>query len=349
MSDLVLYRRYRPAKWSEVIGQDHIVAVLEGAIKQGNIAHAYLFCGSRGTGKTSVARILAQAVGTTPNDLYEIDGASSRGINEIRELREGVRSLPFESKYKVYIIDEVHMLTPEAFNALLKTLEEPPAHVIFILATTELDKLPETIVSRCQHFTFKKPTVEILKKMVERTAKKESLTIDSASANLIALLGDGSFRDTLGILQKVISISVDKVISAEEIEAITGIPKEQYVFDLIIALLHRKTDLALTVISKVVEEGKDVKFFLKLVMSDLRLAMLLRFAPEMKMSLKEEAGEDKFARLEELSRHEQAGFLPAILKELLAIYDQVSRAYAPHLPLELAIIRIVQMISSGGK
>jgi DNA polymerase-3 subunit gamma/tau len=343
MSDLALYRRYRPSKWSEVVGQEHIVSVLEGAISQGNIAHAYLFCGSRGTGKTSVARIFAQAIGTTPNDILEIDAASNTGVDDVRELREAVRSLPFESKYKVYIIDEVHMLSKAAFNALLKTLEEPPHYVVFILATTELSKLPETIVSRCQTYTFKKPSVETLKKVVEKTAKKEGVVIDDDSANLIAMLGDGSFRDTLGILQKAISASADKKIVAEEVANITGVPKEQYVFDFIIALLHQKADLALTVISKTVEENRDIRFFTKMIMSDLRLAMLLRFAPNLKTAIKEEVGEDKMCKLEELANHEKAGYLPAILKELLNIYDDIGRAYAPHLPLELVTIKIAQL------
>jgi len=342
MSELVLYRKYRPGKWAEVIGQDQVVEVLANAIKLGNIAHAYLFCGSRGTGKTSVARIFAQSIGTKSNDIYEIDAASSRGIDEIRELREAVRSLPFESEYKVYIIDEVHMLTKEAFNALLKTLEEPPRHVIFILATTELHKLPDTIISRCQTFTFKKPSVDILRKYVLQTAKKEGFVIDDGSANLVALLGDGSFRDTLGILQKVISMSPDKRVTAQEIEAITGAPKEQHVFDLITALLSKKADLSLSVIEKAIGEGSDAKILLKLVLAQLRLAMLLRFAPELRVNIKEEVGEDNFRRLEELTKNEQAERLPAILKELLAVYDDIGRAYLPHLPLEIVAVRISQ-------
>ncbi len=346
MTDLSLYRKYRPGKWAEVIGQDHIVSVLEGAIKMGNIAHAYLFCGTRGTGKTSVARIFAQAIGTTANDTSEIDAASNTGVDDVRELREATRSLPFESKYKVYIIDEVHMLSKAAFNALLKTLEEPPQHVIFILATTELNKLPETIVSRCQTFVFKKPTIETLKKVVEKTAKKEGFTIDDGSANLVAMLGDGSFRDTLGILQKVFSSSVDKKITAEEVGMITGAPDSQHVFDFITALLYKKVDLALTVVEKVVGENKDIKFFLKMILADLRLAMLLRFAPDLKISIKEEVGEDEFKKIDELSRHEQAEYLPALLKELLLTYDEVGKTYLPHLPLELAAVKISQMIKS---
>jgi len=345
MSELSLYRKYRPSKWAEVVGQDHVVSVLEGAIKMGNIAHAYLFCGTRGTGKTSVARIFAQSIGTTPNDISEIDAASTNGVDDVRELREAVRSLPFESKYKVYIIDEVHMLSKPAFNALLKTLEEPPSHVIFILATTELHKLPETIISRCQTFTFKKPTIEILKKVVEKTAKKEGFAIDDGSANLLAMLGDGSFRDALGILQKVISSSSDKRVTAEEVGVITGAPTQQYAFDFITALLLKRADLALTVIHKAVSEGKDIKFFLKMILADLRLAMLLRFAPEMKISIKDEVGEDELQKLEQLSHHEHADSLPAILKELIYTYDDIGRTYLPHLPLELAAVKISQVVN----
>lgn len=344
MTETSLYRKYRPGKWSEVVGQDHVVSVLEGAVKMDNIAHAYLFCGTRGTGKTSVARIFAQAIGTTPNDVSEIDAASNTGVDDVRELREAVRTLPFESKYKVYIIDEVHMLSKAAFNALLKTLEEPPRHVIFILATTELNKLPETIVSRCQTFTFKKPTIEILKKVVEKTAKKEGFTIDDGSSNLVAMLGDGSFRDTLGILQKVFSSSPDKKVTAEEVGLITGAPSQQYVFDLITSLLSKRADLALTVIHKAVGENKDIKFFLKMILAELRLAMLLRFAPEMKISIKDEVGEDELKKIEELSRHEHAENLPAILKELIYTHDDVGRTYLPHLPLELAVVKISQVV-----
>lgn len=340
MSEVTLYRKYRPSKWTEVVGQDNIVSVLENSIKLGNISHAYLFYGSRGTGKTSVARIFAQAIGTTANDISEIDAASNTGVDDVRELRDSVRSLPFESKYKVYIIDEVHMLSKAAFNALLKTLEEPPRHVVFILATTELHKLPDTIISRCQTFTFKKPSVEILKKVVEKTAKKEGLAIDDSVSNLVALLGDGSFRDTLGILQKVISSTLDKKITAEEVETITGIPSQQYVFDFINSLLLKKADLALNVISKAVGEGKDIKFFLKLILADLRLAMLLRFAPELKIKIKEEVGEDKIHKLEELAKNDQAENLPMILRELLKTYDEIGYTYLTHLPLELAAVKI---------
>jgi DNA polymerase-3 subunit gamma/tau len=221
---LSLYRKYRPAQFADVVGQNHIVDVLQESIKQGNISHAYLFCGSRGTGKTSVARIFAKALGTTLNDLYEIDAASNTSVDDIRELSEAVNTVPLESKYKVYILDEVHMLSKAAFNAFLKTLEEPPRHVIFILATTETEKLPDTIVSRCEVYNFKKPTAEMLKKHILDISKKEGIKVDPSAAELISLLGDGSFRDTLSTLQKVLSFSGDSV-SLEQVEEVTGAPK----------------------------------------------------------------------------------------------------------------------------
>ena len=182
MQHLALYRKYRPAKFSEIVGQEAVVTALKGALKDGKISHAYLFAGSRGTGKTSIARIFARELGTTDKDTYEIDAASNRGIDDIRALRDAVQTLPFDSKYKIYILDEVHMLSKDAFNALLKTLEEPPAHVIFILATTEMQKLPETVISRCQVFEFKRPSVEILRKVISTAAKSEKITLDESSA-----------------------------------------------------------------------------------------------------------------------------------------------------------------------
>lgn len=359
-----LYRKYRPQGFADVLGQEHIVQVLEGAIKQGNIAHAYLFSGSRGTGKTSIARILARGVECSNNDLYEIDAASNRGIDDIRELREAVNTLPFESPYKVYIIDEVHMLTKEAFNALLKTLEEPPKHVIFILATTEVEKLPDTIVSRCQSFSFKKPSVAVLKKAITDIAKKEGFTIEPASADLIALLGDGSFRDAQGILQKVISSSKDKKVSVEEVEKIAGAPKSALVNDFISAIDERDIERGMKAVNSAVENNVDMKMFLKLVLHKIRSIMLLKYAPDMEGIIKEQFGEDDFKFLKNLSENPNQpkadGQVPkdakrlgqgkinsTVLNELLVAYDAVGKACISQLPIELAIVRIMNPERNG--
>ena len=216
-----LYRKYRPQTFDDVIGQSEVVDTLRNQIASGSIAHAYLFSGGRGTGKTSIARIFARELGTDDTDIYEIDAASNRGINEIRELREGVSNRPFKSQYKVYIIDEVHMLTKEAFNALLKTLEEPPAHVIFILATTEKHKVLDTILSRCQVYDFRLAIEESLVELVHKVADSEGRTMDEDSVRYVAKLGNGSFRDTLSHLQKVFAVC-EGDISRDAIRDVLG-------------------------------------------------------------------------------------------------------------------------------
>ena len=250
MTDHVaLYRKYRPQTFSEVRDQDHIVKVLEGAIAKETIPHALLFSGGRGTGKTTLARIFAEAIGTSSVDLYEIDAASNRGIDDIRELREAVHTVPYESKYKVYIIDEVHMLTKEAFNALLKTLEEPPAHVIFILATTEEEKLLDTILSRCQVFRFRSPSRAVLAGVVTDVAKQEGFKLSPEAADLIAVAADGSFRDALGVTQKVILASGDTVGSADEVAEIIGAPKQAIIAALLEAFNTKDSAAALAAIA----------------------------------------------------------------------------------------------------
>lgn len=336
----VLYRKYRPENFKQVLGQDHIVKTLGGAINLGNLSHAYLFAGTRGTGKTSIARILASEIKTTNNDLYEIDAASNRGIDDIRDLRESVNTLPFESPYKVYIIDEVHMLTKEAFNALLKTLEEPPRHVIFILATTEIEKLPDTIVSRCQTFQFKKPSPKILKDLVLDIVSKEGFKLEPASADLIATLGDGSFRDTLGIVQKVISSSKDKKISIEEVEMVTGAPKGQLVNDFISAIAMKNFTLGLKAIDDAVENNVDMKVFTKLILMKLRAVLLLRFAKDMKKQIENEFSEEDFDFIEGLSEDKEANISSETIKELLTTSEMIGKAYINQLPLELALINL---------
>jgi DNA polymerase-3 subunit gamma/tau len=333
----VLYRKYRPQDFDEVIGQEHIVKVLEGAIKLGNIAHAYLFSGSRGTGKTSLARILARAIGTSQNDLTEMDAASNRGIDDIREIREAVNTLPFESKYKVYIMDEVHMLSKDAWNALLKTLEEPPAHVVFILATTELEKVPETVVSRCQTFTFKKPNLSTLKDFSLAIAKKEGATLEPAAAELVALLGDGSFRDAHGILEKVLSSTSDKKITREEVETVTGAPKAEFVKNILESLIEKNLEKGLKAVSSASEANAEMKLFAKLILERLRFLFLIRLKAGMEEAIGKQVSEDDLKYLKDLAAKAGPDLTAETLVRFIEAYENSGRTSIPELALELAL------------
>jgi len=341
MSETALYRKYRPQKFSEILGQDHIVKVLESSIENGNIAHAYIFSGSRGTGKTSIARIFAKKIGTSANDIIEIDAASNTGVDDIRALNESVSTLPFESKYKVYILDEAHMLSKSAWNALLKTLEEPPKHVIFILATTEFNKIPETIVSRCQTFSFKKPTQKVLKEVIMAIAKKEKFSVDNVSCELIALLGDGSFRDAQSILQKVMSASKDNKISAEEVELVTGAPKSETVNDFIRAIDEGNLELGLGAIAKATDANIDMLLYFKLVLHKMRSILLLRNLKSSEGKLQDEMTDTDFKFLKGLADKKPSKINSDTLLTLLSYYDMVTKAYIQELPLELVLTKLI--------
>lgn len=336
-----LYRKYRPQKFADVLDQEHIVTVLEGAIKKETIPHAILFSGTRGTGKTTLARIFASAIGTSELDLYEIDAASNRGIDDIRELKEAVHTLPYESKYKVYIIDEVHMLTKEAFNALLKTLEEPPAHVVFILATTEEEKLLDTILSRCQVFRMRSPGRAVLAKTVTDVARKEGFKLDPAAADLIAVAADGSFRDALGTTQKVILASGDSIGSVDEVAAIIGAPKTATMLQLVQALHKKEQTVALEAISSAVESGVDMKLFARLLLEHVRAVMLLRHMPTKKDSILNAFGTEATSVLTQLSS-EDSTLNSHVLLRLLEATEQVGRSPVPQIPLEVAVIEITE-------
>lgn len=342
MHDLALYRKYRPKKFKEVLGQDHIVKVLESSVETNKVSHAYLFVGSRGTGKTSVARIFADSIGVSANDLYEIDAASNRGIDDIKELRDGTRVLPFDSKYKVYIIDEVHMLSKDAWGALLKTLEEPPKHVIFILATTELQKVPETIISRCQVFTFRKATDAITKKMLLDVGKKEGFELDAGSAELLSILADGSFRDAHGELQKVLNFSKGKKIKKEDVEAITGAPKTTLVNDFLSAIAKGELEDGIAVIKKASMGNLDMKLYFKLIITKFRIAIILRYAPKLKSEMTGDIGESDLEFLENLVTGEKIHpFTSQNLAILLEEYQNIDNAFIAELPLELALVKIL--------
>jgi DNA polymerase-3 subunit gamma/tau len=339
---LALYRKYRPSAFDQVRGQTEVVTALRAAIEQDKIAHAYLFAGGRGTGKTSLARILASAIGTSEKDLWEMDAASNRGIDEVRALREAVATMPFDSRYKVYIIDEAHALTRDAWGALLKTLEEPPGHVIFILATTELDKIPETIISRCQVFNFKKPSHQTLKKLALDVAKEEGAMLSPAGAELIALMGEGSFRDTLGILQKVLTISPDKKLSDEEVAKVVGAPSAVVVNEFLRALGQKDIAKALAAAHSALASGTEPNVFLLLATTKVRAVLLLRFAPNLKKELQEQFSEDDLSILELLAGKDGAAINAQLLAELITALLETRRAPIAQLPLELALYRIFE-------
>lgn len=343
MHQLALYRKYRPTKWNEVLGQDHIVEVLESSVENNKVSHAYLFVGTRGTGKTTLARIFASSIGVSVHDLYEIDAASNRGIEDIKELREGARVLPFDSKYKVYIIDEVHMLSKDAWGALLKTLEEPPKHVIFILATTEFHKVPETIISRCQVFIFKKATNAVMRKMLAEVAKKEGFELDAGSAELVAILGDGSFRDALGELQKVLNFSKEKKVKREDVEKITGAPKSALVNSFISSIAEKNLEKGIEAVKKASEGNLDMKLFSKLIIEKFRMAIILRYAPKLMDEMAGELGETDLEFLRTLLKIDKDSMIrsPA-LSILLEAYQNMDNAFIAELPLELALVKILE-------
>lgn len=338
MAHQSLYRTHRPATFADVVGQEQVTKPLEEAAKSKSIGHAYLFAGSRGLGKTSVARIFATAIGCSERDLYEVDAASNNSVEDIRTLTEGVYTLPFESPYKVYLLDEVHMLSKGAWNAFLKTLEEPPAHAVFILATTELEKVPETVQSRCQVFEFKKPTRVTLAKMVTVVAKKEGVALANDAADLISMLAGGSYRDALSVLQKVISAAEEKTLSREVVEAVTGAPKREQVHALVAALAAGERGTALSAIERAAKSGAEMKLFLELVLETLRTTLLLRYAPELRSELVAEIGADESAVLETFAG--EKGITHATMLAFLTAADRIRYAPIPALPLELAVLEL---------
>lgn len=336
-----LYRKYRPQNFEEVIGQEHIVKVIQGALKEGKIAHAYLLCGPRGTGKTTIARIIANEIGSSVNDIYELDAASNRGIDDVRSIKESVTTMPFDSKYKVYILDEVHMFTKDAWNALLKTIEEPPAHVVFILATTEIEKVPETIISRCQSFVFKKPTDEVLSHVIINVAEKEGFTIEEGGAEVIALVADGAFRDALGILQKIISFSKNKKITLDQIQDITSAPKIVLVEDFLKSLASKDVELGLQAINKALLQNTDMEVYLKMILLYLRYSLILRYAPNMEKEIALKISTRDMSFLKNLISEKPEFISSKVLETLLDSYQKIQFSTIKQLPLEIALVSII--------
>lgn len=296
MSYLVLARKYRPQTFDQLVGQEHITGLLKKAIESERIAHSFLFCGPRGIGKTSTARILAKSLncqnGPTLNpcgscfacqeitngnsfDVIEIDGASNRGIDEVRTLRENVKFAPAYGRFKIYIVDEVHMLTTEAFNALLKTLEEPPPHVKFIFATTESNKVPATILSRCQRFDFKRISVETTIENLRGICTKENLKIEESALFAIAKAAQGSMRDALSILDQLSALGTEG-IDSKDVYSMLGIVETELLFQLTDALIGKDCLGALNVFNETVERGKDIKQLGKDLTEHFRHMMIIK-------------------------------------------------------------------------
>lgn len=303
MAYLALYRAWRPQKFSEVIGQDHITQTLTNSLEQRRFSHAYLFAGPRGSGKTSVAKIMAKAVNCLQSvggepcnecdsciaitkgsllDVIEIDAASNRGVDEIRELRENVKFTPTEVQYKVYIIDEVHMLTTEAFNALLKTLEEPPEHIIFILATTEAHKLPLTIISRCQRFDFRRILAKKIAERLQEITDAEGYKIESEALLLVARYAEGAMRDALGLLDQAFAISaMDKQITKDDILSLTGRVSTQEFSEITKQIRAGQIDRVLNQVNQLLNKGKEPQRILEDMIFYYRDLLLYKTAPEL--------------------------------------------------------------------
>ena len=363
MSNLVLYRKYRPRTFAEVVGQEHIIQTITNAVSSDLVSHAYLFTGPRGSGKTSVARILAKAVncenrdGFEPcnkcsscleiiagsaMDLIEIDAASHRGIDEIRELREGVRFAPSKLKYKVFIIDECHQLTKEASNALLKTLEEPPSNTIFILATTEIQKMLPTILSRCQRFDFRKLTAEEIINRLDFICEKEGIKIEKPALELIALHSEGALRDAQGFLDQALTFAGGgkKEIRAEEIKDLLGLVETNLVSQFFQFICEKKPADAIEFLNKTIDKGIDAQEFAKAFNNYLRQAIILKVSgggdtnKELIVGLTKEEFENLQNQIAGIEQSE----LQRIINLFIDAENKVKFASIPQLPLELAAI-----------
>ena len=361
MSYLVLARKWRPQNFEEVIGQHHITKTLQNAIVNDRVAHAFLFAGARGVGKTSMARILAKALdcqeGTKPvpcnrcencreissgnsMDVLEIDGASNRGINEIRELRENVKYAPAKSAFKIFIIDEVHMLTPEAFNALLKTLEEPPPRVIFILATTEPHKIPLTILSRCQRFDFKRiPGKEIFQRLKE-IVSQEGAEISDKGLLLMAREAKGSLRDAQSLLDQTISFA-GKKIKDEDVKEVLGVLDSAILFEISAAIAREDIRKCLDIVDNIYTFGYDIRRFCRELLEHLRNLMVVKIGgdPKQLTDLQGKEIEDLVAQSEEFSLEQIHRLFTILLKS----EQEISRSPFPKVIMELALVKMATL------
>jgi DNA polymerase-3 subunit gamma/tau len=359
-----LYRKYRPTRFEDIIGQEHVARTLVNAINSDRVSHAYLFTGPRGTGKTSTAKILAMALNcesgqgkatTTPDgscsicesirrgsslDVVEMDAASNRGIDDIRDLRDKVHFAPVEGRMKVYIVDEVHMLTPEAFNALLKTLEEPPVHAIFVLATTEPHKVPATILSRCQRFDFRRPSVAEVVEVLSAVAAKEGIATDGAALPVIARAAGGSFRDALGILDQLSTYTGGKVTLQETLD-ILGIVRHDLLFEIVDLAREHDTQGALLFVERLSQGGTDYAQFIKDLLGHLRDVYVVRHTEAMPSSIA--ATEEQIERLRSQAAKTPTDQVVALLDLLGDALRSIRQGSDSRLELELALIKFTAL------
>lgn len=375
---LVLYRKYRPKTFSEIIGQEHVVQTLTNAISRGMISHAYLFSGPRGSGKTTIARLLAKAVNCLSRvpseardlrdkerknhepcnqcsscseinqgkslDLIEIDAASHRGIDEIRELRDGIKFVPTKSKYKIFILDEAHQLSKDAANALLKTLEEPPSHAIFVLATTEIQKMIPTILSRCQRFDFRRLTLPEILKRLEIISGKENLKIEKPALELIALNSGGSFRDAESLLDQVITFSGQgKEIKAEDIKDLLGIIETSLVSQFVDFLSKKNASQAINFLNHTFDRGLDPQEFAKALLNYLRQVLIIKINPELQNPIISGLTNEEYQKIKEQAGLVTEKDIQNILNLFLEAENKMKYSSIPQLPLELAIIEAMNL------
>ncbi len=364
MSYVVIARRYRPQTFEEIIGQEHVSKTLANAIANGRIAHAYIFSGPRGVGKTTTARIFAKAVncekGPTPTpcntcpscvaitkgnslDVYEIDGASNRGIDEIRNLREKIRFAPSMGKYRVYIIDEVHMLTKEAFNALLKTLEEPPEHVIFIFATTEIHRVPATILSRCQRFDFRRMPIKTIMNHLRQICQAENIRIEEDALLQIAKKADGSMRDSQSILDQLISYSGNE-IKFENVAQALGVIHQDEFFNLTEYIRNSDVKNIILATNKIFQTGYDLNEFLLGLEEHFRNILVLKATGSVNLI---DTSEVYLERYKKLLNAFTENDLIAYLKSLAETINQVKSSQQPQLKFELGLIKLAKMPKSA--
>ncbi len=361
---LALYRKYRPKTFDEVVGQDHIVTTLKNQIKLDKISHAYLFTGSRGTGKTSTAKIFAKAINClnpkpdgspcleceackaldkTNIDVLEIDAASNNGVDEIRDLREKVKYPPVVGKYKVFIIDEVHMLSTSAFNALLKTLEEPPSYTVFILATTEVHKLPATILSRCIRFDFKLVSLEDLSSLLRRVLTEENVKFDEQSINVIARAGEGSVRDTLSIADRCVSFAGDE-LTYKKVVSVLGISERETLIKMADLILTKNIGEALVELDMVLGQGKSPLVFSNDLVSyfrDLLLILTLGDKSRKIVVLKD----DVYEKMKSQATLENYSQMVKTIEVLSGVEQELRYSALPRMVLETAIIKIISETS----